>query len=807
MSSHAPAASFIHPTWTSAAKDGVGTALHGPRVWFTVAEGMLTECFYPRIDIPQTKELNFIVADDRGFWVDLRSTKHYTLTEASLGVPAFTIVHQHARFHLTLRLCVDPKRDVVLCQIHLEGEEGLAPYALLTARLGENATDNLAWVECHSSFAALCAAHGPFGLALVAADAHGQDALLRTSVGFVGASDLWQDFARHGRMTWSYDQAGPGYMALGARLPPQANMALAFATSAASAATLAISAIHQPFNNAWNTYLHQWRVFLADVVPPEEVTADLWPLVLRSAAVLKILKDHTFPGAMVASPATPWGPAATHRGGYHLVWSRDLVESAGAFFALSLPGDAREVLRYLIATQENDGHWHQNQWLGGRPYWSGIQLDETGFPVVLVGKLAEHRALEGTPVQPMVRRALRFLIREGPVTSQDRWEECRGLNAFTLAVMIAALVEGAAFLDEVEAALVLSLADEWCHDLDSWLFAQHTSLSETCGVPGHYVRIAPAGALDDRAALHEPMLIKNRSDGASPPACEQVALDFLQLVRFGLRRPDDPCIMASVAVADRFLRVATPAGPCWYRYTGDGYGEHDDGMPFDGTGRGRPWPLLTGERGHYALCCGEDVTPYLKAMAAMTGTGGLLPEQIWDGPALPGLRLESGKPSGSVMPLLWAHAEFVKLAYSLALGVPVDRPANTAARYSLGVPIPGQLTWTMWQPRRAIPQGRLLRIMLDRAADVHWGVNGWQQVQDIPTTAAGSLGHVACLSCDGLATGETVQFTWRWRDSGQWVQQDHQLRVVAPWHPEGVVLRDRDSPDVAPTALQARRKS
>ena len=807
MSSRAPAASFIHPTWTSAAKEGAGTALHGPRVWFTVAEGMLTECYYPRIDIPQIKELNFIVADDQGFWVDLRHTDHYSLTEASLGVPALTIVHHHERFRLTLRLCADPNRDAVLCQVHLEGDDALAPYALLTARIGENATDNLAWVERHGAFAALCAAHGPFGLAMVAADAHGQDALLHTSVGFVGESDLWQDFARHGRMTWQYDEAGPGYMALGARLPRQANMSLAFATSAESAATLAISAVHQPFNNAWNAYLHQWRVFLADVVPPEDMATELWPLVLRSASVLKTLKDRTFPGAMVASLSTPWGPAVTHRGGYHLVWSRDLVESAGAFFALSLSGDAREVLRYLIATQQEDGHWHQNQWLGGRSYWRGIQLDETAFPVVLAGKLAEHHALQGTPVQPMVSRALRFLIREGPVTNQDRWEECRGLNAFTAAVMIAALVEGAAFLDEAEADFALSLADEWCHDLDGWLFAEHTSLSKACGVPGHYVRMAPAGALDDRTALTEPMLIKNRSDGASPPACEQVALDFLQLVRFGLRRPDDPCIVASVAVADRFLRVETPSGPCWYRYTGDGYGEKDDGSPFDGTGCGRPWPLLTGERGHYALCCGEDVTPYLQAMAAMTGTGGLLPEQIWDGQPLPGHHLEPGKPTGSAMPLTWAHAEFVKLAYSQALGVPVDRPAATAARYRHGVPLPRQLTWTMWQPRHTIPQGRMLRIVLDRPALVHWGSNGWQQTQDIPTISAGRLGHVVCLPCAGLAIGETIQFTWRWSDSGAWVQHDHHLRVVTPWSPEGMVMRAPGNLDASPEALRSVRQS
>ena len=152
-------------------------------------------------------------------------------------------------------------------------------------------------------------------------------------------------------------------------------------------------------------------------------------------------------------------------------------------------------------------------------------------------------------------------------------------------------------------------------------------------------------------------------------------------------------------------------------------------------------------------------------------------------------------------------SEFVKLAYSQALGVPVDRPAATAARYRHGVPLPRQLTWTMWQPRHTIPQGRMLRIVLDRPALVHWGSNGWQQTQDIPTISAGRLGHVVCLPCAGLAIGETIQFTWRWSDSGAWVQHDHHLRVVMPWSPEGMVMRAPGNLDASPEALRSVRQS
>lgn len=153
---------------------------------------------------------------------------------------------------------------------------------------------------------------------------------------------------------------------------------------------------------------------------------------------------------------------------------------------------------------------------------------------------------------------------------------------------------------------------------------------------------------------------------------DQVALDFLQLVRLGLRRAGDPWVLDSVQIADTLLRSDTPMGPAWHRYPGDGYGEHADGTAFDGVGRG--WPLLTGERGHYAPSAGEDPLPYLQAINNMAGDNGMLPEQVWDVAPLPERGLHPGRPSGSAMPLAWAHGEFVKLAASNVLGRPFDRP-------------------------------------------------------------------------------------------------------------------------------------
>src|SRR5262249_42510929 len=160
------------------------------------------------------------------------------------------------------------------------------------------------------------------------------------------------------------------------------------------------------------------------------------------STVLRAHLDKTYPGAMVASLSVPWGDTGDERGGYHLVWPRDLVECAGAFLALGAEQEARDTLRYLVATQLEDGHWQQNMWLGGTPYGQGVQLDETGFPVLLAPALAEGNALGGIEVEDMTRRALGFIARHGPASDQDRWEENAGVNAFTLAISIAALVEG-----------------------------------------------------------------------------------------------------------------------------------------------------------------------------------------------------------------------------------------------------------------------------------------------------------------------------------------------------------------------------
>jgi glucoamylase len=780
VASEAPGAPGIGPTWTSSDKDLVGCTLGPSRLWFSVGHGILNEVYYPRIDIPQIRDLGFIVADGSGFWVEVKRLSNREVRYVAPGVPALEAVHRHARFTLKLTICPDPRRDVLLIDLSLEGDAGLRPYALLAPHLGGTGWDNLAWADRHRGRRVLWAEQGPFGLALAAADSRGREVWSRISAGYVGASDGWQDFHRNGAMTWEYAKAGPGNVALTGELPPRAVLALGLASSRESAATLAFSALSRPFEVAleaqrqgWEAWHRERETRVQDVGLPPALQDQL----ATSAMVLKAHQDRTYPGAMVASLSVPWGNTRDDRGGYHLVWPRDLVECAGALLALGAVDDARETLLYLMATQNADGHWFQNQWLGGKHYWEGVQLDEAAFPVLLAAALSEREALGGTDVQDMVRRALGFIAREGPASDQDRWEEDAGVSTFTLAVCISALVSGAAFLDPAESRLALALADYWNVHIEDWTAVRDTDLARRLGVPGYYVRVAPLQAVSDHSALRQVLPIKNVVQDPGLPAASQVGVDFLQLVRFGLRRADDSVVRASLRVADALLKTDTPSGPVWHRYNRDGYGEHADGTAFDGTGVGRGWPLLTGERGHYELAAGRDPLPYLQAMAAMASPLGMLPEQVWDAEALPGAELCPGRPSGSATPLAWAHAEFVKLAVSRSADRIFDLPVAVWGRYR-GRRRPARLAfWSLSAPVSRIDRGQSLVLLLPRPARVHFGLDGWRAVQD-RMTGDPVLGLFP-VELDSVALGAqaSLDFTFEWQQDGRWHGRDYRVGV------------------------------
>jgi len=794
----APGHPGIEPRWTSSFKQGIGTAANAAsRVWFTLSHGIVNEVYFPRIDRANTRDLGLIVTAD-GYFSEEKRQAASSIEWLEPGVPAFRLTNRavDGRYQIHKRVITDPERDVLLQEIVFEPLVGQLDdyrlYALLSPHLGNRGYGNDGWVGEYRGLPMLFAERGGVALALTS-DAP----ILARSCGFVGVSDGWHQLAEHGELVELYDEARDGNIALTVEIDVTAGagrflLALAFGHDAAEAALAARESLSLDFEHVVERYTAEWKRLqgacsrLPVLAAASEVGASL---VEVSTAVLKSHEAKSFPGALIASLSIPWGfsKGDDDLGGYHLVWPRDLVESAGGLLAMGNVGAAQRSLRYLMATQEEDGHWPQNMWLDGTPYWKGVQMDETAFPVLLADSLRRLGVLDGVDAWPMVRRAAGYLLANGPVTQQDRWEEDGGYSPFTLAVEIAALLAAADFAREHgEAAAeryLTETADIWNAAIERWTYVSATALAREAGVDGYYVRIAPAETSCEASSPAEGYVpIKNRPPGASSARAEQiVSPDALALVRFGLRNADDRRIVDTVKVIDHLLRCETATGPAWHRYNGDGYGEHPDGAPFDGTGIGRAWPLLAGERAHYELAAGNRVQAreLLASMERQAGPGGMISEQIWDAPDIPDRELVNGYPSGSARPLVWAHSEYLKLVRSLADGAIFDQPPQTAARYLDGLPRPTITPWRFNNKCHCLPAGDTLRLETLAPARVHWSIDGWKTVEDSDTETSVLGVHWVDLPSAGLAPGGEIVFTFYWPEAGHWEGRDFAVEVLA----------------------------
>jgi len=427
-------------------------------------------------------------------------------------------------------------------------------------------------------------------------------------------------------------------------------------------------------------------------------------------------------------------------------------------------------------------------WLDGSPYWNGVQMDETALPVLLVDLAWREGALDAEQVArfwPMVRQAAAYLVYNGPVSPQDRWEEDPGYSPFTLAAEIAALLAAADLAElqgEAEPARYLrETADVWYSCLDRWMYVTDSDWCERFQVDGYYVRIMPVDMLEPAFRWQERVLVKNvREEESDQLASHLVSPDALALVRFGLRDATDPRILGTVKVIDALLKFETEKGPLWHRYNDDGYGEHEDGEPFDGTGVGRAWPLLTGERAHYELAAGrlEEARRLQGALEAYASAEGLIPEQIWDAADLPERELFRGGASGSAMPLVWAHAEYLKLLRSLDDGRVFDLPPQTVQRYLKERVASPYLVWRFSHKLRSIPAGIRLRVETVLPARIRWSADGWQQDGEVATRDSGLGMQVADLDTSALEEGARILFTFFWPDTGQWEGADFLVEVA-----------------------------
>jgi glucoamylase len=786
-SEDAPGRPGIEGRWTSSAKEGVGTAHSAASpLWFTLSHGILNEIYYPRIDRAAIRDAQFLAVTPDGRFVDEKRdcAGHAYVLEP--GIPAYevNVADPQGSFRVTRRYVSDPVRPVMLVEVaYTAVDSALGDHTVVfmaAPHLGNQGAGNTAWVGEHKGTPMLFARRGDVAMA-VAVDT----AVAGRSVGYVGFSDAWQDLHRNGAFTWRWQHADDGNVAVA--LEPDLEscrgvftVALGFGRTQHEAAHHATASLRDGFASSLALYRRQWEAWQGAIDLPSQSA-----VARTSAAVLAAHEATTFPGGLIASLSIPWGDSKGDQdlGGYHLVWPRDHVETAGALFAIRAHEEGLRALSYLRATQEPDGHWAQNMWLDGTPYWTGVQIDETALPILLVDLADAAGAFQTNEERdrywPMVRNAAGYIAANGPVTGQDRWEEDGGYSPFTLATEIAALLVAAEMADGRDESAVArylrDTADCWDGHIESWCYAEGTDLAETAGVPGHYVRI---GAADNtETPVGGWINIKNRPAGQNvAPASAVVSPDALALVRFGIRRADDPRIVATVAVIDDTLRREFPYGPGWLRYTGDGYGEHDDGRPFDGTGKGRVWPLLTGERAHYELAAGNstEAKALVATMEAMAAPSGLIPEQVWDGTDIPNRELSYGSAAGSARPLVWAHAEYLKLLRSVVDGAIFDLP-GAVTRHQRD---PVAATRRFWRPNHKISgigPGLPLRIELPEPATVHWSTDNWQTATDTTTSDSGIGMHFIDIPATALPeTGELV-FTIRRADG--WEEEDYRVAI------------------------------
>jgi glucoamylase len=784
----------LEPRWTSAAKDTVSTAYSASsRVWFTISHGILNEVYFPTIDRPQIRDMGFLISDGETFVHEEKracETHFEYIDDDSPAVRVISRDHEE-RYTLTKEIISNPHHPVVLVHAVLEGDEKvlcrLHLYSLLAPHLDGGGAGNSARTLEVAGKRCFVAWKNHISLAMIC-----DTGFTKTSCGYVGTSDGWQDLQNF-QMDWEFGSALNGNIALMGEVDMshqtagrrEFTIALGMGYGHHAALSTAMASLATPFEQHLKRFIVQWH----RAASPLELAAkshDKGELLQISHNILLTHEDKTYSGAFIASASIPWGNFKTDEdlGGYHLVWTRDMVQTASAMLACGRVDTAMRALVYLACTQRPDGSFAQNFWVDGTPYWTGIQLDEVAFPIMLAWRLWKMDGLGEFDVFPFVERAASFLVRYAPVTQQERWEENAGYSPSTLAAVIAGLICAADISrahGAFEMAHFLEEYADWIEaHLEEWTVTDDGILDPE--VKRHYMRIRPPMpgepyAHDD---LPEGMVrLSNRGPGEQYEFEARAIVDagFLELVRYGVRSADDPLIVDSLKVIDKTLKVETPFGPCWRRYNHDGYGQRHDGGPYLGWGQGRAWPILTGERAHYELAAGRDPSPYIKALELFASEGGMLPEQIWDAPSLDGM--EIGRPTGAAMPLVWAHAEYLKLLRSATDGRVFERISVVEQRYTGKDRHHGHPE--IFKLRRQIKQvaaGAVLRVVAENRFRLLWTVDQWATTNTRESVHVGYPGAFADIGVpETKSTG--LSFTLFWLEEDRWEGRNFDLEIIA----------------------------
>ncbi len=736
----APGAPGIAFPWATSKKQGVGTAYEAydrgirygntsasapiSKVWYTIARGILTEVYYPRIDNPQSRDTQIVVTDGTSF---LHQEQYDTVSAVvrEPGSALYKILNKDkgGRYAIQKEIWADPDRDIVIQRIRIDRYKPGLKFFLLHKTAAANSIfgdsaerEPFIAGEDHPNFGGWqgITSSVPF---------------VNKTVGYVGRSDGYADLSADFKLDYQFDAAPNGNVSMMAELPippttgdTELSIFLVFGASRSDVIQKMAATRSLDLRTSQAKFIGHWKSYLSSLRPPVRSGSPAWRqrLAETSLVVLKSCEDKTYEGGLVASPSHPWGEKQVESGpvdprkntGYHAVWPRDVYHVANGFLSAGDTPTALAILNRLVAAQyqswhgdwefgsrrrNREGSFPQNFWVDGTAAWGGYQADETAMPILLAYRL--HTAGLGlSPYWPMIKKAANFLAAMGPWTQNERWEENYGISPNSASYVISAMLAASTMAFEIgETALGtqwLSFADSWAtktgDNIDTWTFTTNGRIKGGATDGQYFLRLDGAGcrtALNCAPiwdALWNPNVdeLFGLANFAGRYVYESDIVDggFLSLVRLGVRAAKNPLIQASIPEIDTIIRKDTPRGPGWYRYRYDGYGENT---------KGRLWPLLSGERYHYELerkleegtFTSSSMEPYVRALEAFASPEGIFAEQVWDEGSA------AGQPTDSASPLTWAHAEYLQLLRSVQDGrvfeeykVVRDRYGKTARR-------------------------------------------------------------------------------------------------------------------------------
>lgn len=710
-----------------ARKDCLGAARNTTsRVWFTIANGVLSDVYYPTIDNTNVETLQYIVTDGSTF-TDLQ-TRDMTYTVQALSNRALdcrvTTTAKSGKYRIITDYLTDPAQNTLVMNVRFVALTGaLSNYKLYVrydpsingnggggsgngggdSGIFDTSTGHVVPVAFDTNTKSN-AVNRTYAMPVYSAlDA--TTPFIQASNGFVGAASdgLTQLDSSHA-LTAIYTQATNGNLVQTAQIDTSHSgnftLALGFGTKRADAVSAAEASLAMPFSQIQQSYEAGWAAYDAGLIAPPgnfsgTALADEYYL---NANVVKASEDKTFPGAIVASLASPWGQAISAGdpnnlffGSYREVFARDLYE---AWTGLYLDGDvqtARDAVNFLFNRQQQvDGSMPRNSLLNGKaaPDSFNTQLDEASYPIIMAYQLG---MTSSGLYQNHIKPAANFVIGHGPVFGVERWEEQGGYSPSTIAAEIAGLVAAADIAlvnhDKASAQLWLGVADDWQRSVEGWTV---TTTGPLAPHP-YFIRLSKTG--DPNAAI-------SYNVGNGGPTLDQrsvIDAGFLELVRLGLTSFNDPAVTESLPVVDATIETNTASGAGWHRYNGDGYGDGaSDGHPWapSGQGTGHVWPILTEERAEYDVSAGQLSTAHslLNTMRLFGSGVGLIPEQDWElpdlaaspygtDPTVASIGFQNGHPAGSAAPLTWAAGVYVRLLLDAAANRPLEQPADTYNRY------------------------------------------------------------------------------------------------------------------------------